>query len=200
MPTPRPREPSSIDLADADIVDATPRPSTPPPVPRAAQRRKDPMTMLREAIGELGFFSTPWQAAGVCAAALAKTLGARAVIVHSYDARTSEIRIIGAVGPKADLLLGAAALAEDDFVASNVISNGRPVRMLLEGGLPRIAPERARTVAASESLVAVPVNCGGAVLAMVEVVDAAQTSVSCVDAAMAYAAGQLASFLANARA
>lgn len=203
---------SCVDLADADIVEALPatksvppaprRSSTPPPMPAkrapakvtALPKKIDALDLVKEAVGELEWFATPWQAAGVCAQALTKALGARAVIVHTHDARTTEIRVVAATGPKADVLLGASALVEDDFVGSTVIANGKPMSMFIDGELPRIAPDRLRAMGAAKSLVATPAMARGEVVAMLEVVDATADAAT-VDKAIAHAAAQLAAFL-----
>lgn len=202
-PRVRARAASVIDLRDDDIVESSPSPavrrSTPPPPPRAKKARRDPLEVAREAIGELGYLATAAQAASVCAAAVAKALGARAVIIHTHDPRTSEIRIVGAAGAKSAALVGAAALVEDDFVASTVVWNKKPMKMFIDGTLPRVAPERMRAVGASRSLVAAPASAKGDVLAMIEVVDPEEKVAAKVEAVVDYAAKALAAFLAASK-
>lgn len=218
IPPHRPKVASSHDLLDADIVEVKPaskpisqivkkpevRRSTPPPMPLKLPRqiapkitllKRDALDVVKEAVGELEYFATPWQAAGVCAQALEKALGARAVIIHTYDAGTTELRVVAARGPKADVLLGASALVEDDFVGSTVVANRRPMTMLVDGDLPRVAPERLRAMGAAKSLIASPAIGGGEVVAMIEVLDATEANAATVEKAIAHAATQLAAFL-----
>jgi hypothetical protein len=152
---------------------------------------------VKEAVGELEYFATPWQAAALCAQALAKALGARSVIIHTYDARTTELRVVAAIGTKADALLGASALVEDDFVGSTVIANKKPMAMVIDGELPRIAPERLRAMGAAKSLMASPAMAKGEVVAMIEVVDAGEVNAAVVEKAIAHVAAQLGAFLAS---
>lgn len=215
-----------MDLADADIVEVKPaRPSAPPPskpisgiiakpvrassvpppairiAPQAAPKitllKRDALERVKEAVGELEYFATPWQAAGVCAQALEKALGARAVIIHSYDARTTELRVVAARGPKADVLLGASALVEDDFVGSTVVTNRKPMSLSIDGELPRIAPDRLRAMGATKSLLAAPAVAKNEVVAMIEVVDATEANAAVVEKAIAHVATQLGAFLAK---
>jgi hypothetical protein len=156
------------------------------------------LDVVKERIGELEYFATPWQAAGVCAQALMKALGARAVIIHTHDAPRAEIRVVAATGPKSDALLGASALVEDDFVGSTVIANRKPMTMFIDGELPRFAPDRLRAVGAEKSLVTAPAIANDDVVAMIEVVDA-ETTGATVERAMDYTAKQLSAFLAKKR-
>jgi hypothetical protein len=218
---PRPPASSVVDLVDADIVEVKPatrpppskpisqviakpvRASTaPPPVrialqvaPKITLLKRDAVERVKEAVGELEYFATPWQAAGVCAQALEKALGARAVIIHSYDARTTELRVVAAQGPKADVLLGASALVEDDFVGSTVVANQKPISVFIDGDLPRIAPERLRAMGAAKSLLSAPAIAKGEVVAMIEVVDATEANPAVVEKAIAHVASQLGTFL-----
>jgi hypothetical protein len=224
-PAPRPRLSSVLDLADADLVeveDAKPalpsskskpisqivakpvRASVIPPMvripPQAAPKitllKRDALERVKEAVGELEYFATPWQAAALCAQALEKALGAGSVIIHTYDARTTELRVVAAVGPKADVLLGASALVEDDFVGSTVVANRKPMSMFIDGELPRIAPDRLRAMGAAKSLLAGPALANGEVVAMIEVVDATEANAAIVEKSVAHVAAQLAAFLA----
>lgn len=221
IPPHRAPAPSSVDLLDDDIVevnDVQPaskpisrivpklaaRPSVAPPAPvriaplvapKITLLRRDAFEQVKEAVGELAYFATPWQAAGVCAQALEKALGASAVIIHSYDARTTELRVVAARGPEADLLLGASALVEDDFVGSTVVANKKPMSMTIDGELPRIAPDRIRAMQAKKSLVASPAIANGDVVAMIEIVDAVEANAAVVEKAIGHAAAQLGAFL-----
>lgn len=213
--------PSTVDLADDDIMEVRPgappssrpisqivakpvRASMAPPaairipqqaVPKITLLKRDALERVKEAVGELQYFATPWQAAGVCAQALLKALGARAVIIHTYDTRSTELRVVAAQGPKADLLLGASALVEDDFVGSTVVANKKPMSMFIDGDLPRFAPERLRAMEATKSLVASPAIVKGEVVAMIEVVDAGEANAPVVEKAIAHVATQLGAFL-----
>jgi hypothetical protein len=225
IPPQRAAASSSVDLLDDDIVEvkAAPKPVSAPPSkpvsqiiakpgvrasvappavkipPQAAPKitllKRDALERVKEAVGELAYFATPWQAAGVCAQALEKALGARAVIIHSYDARTTELRVVAAQGPKADVLLGASALVEDDFVGSTVVANRKPMVMAIDGELPRIAPDRLRAMEAAKSLVATPALAKNDVVAMIEVIDATEANAAVADKAIAHVASQLAAFL-----
>jgi hypothetical protein len=223
-PVIRDRPPSlELELADDDIVEAAPVPltrrSSPPPPPPSSRRSSappppppsqretpvvavpsrgsvpDPTEVLFEGIYELDFVETSWQAADVCAVALAKALGARAVVVHAHDLARREIRAIGAFGPRSHEVLGSFEPSEDDFVASAAICNGKPVTMKFDGELPRLAPRRLSTVGAARSLVAVPVLAWGRCVALIEVVDADEMFAARVLDAVAYAAEHLAEFL-----
>jgi hypothetical protein len=163
--------------------------------PKITLLKRDALERVKEAVGELEYFATPWQAAGVCAQALEKALGARAVIIHSYDTRTTELRVVAAQGPKADVLLGASALVEDDFVGTTVVANKKPMSMSIDGDLPRFAPERLRAMEAKKSLVAAPAIGKEGVVAMIEVVDASEANASVVEKAIAHVATQLGAFL-----
>jgi hypothetical protein len=167
----------------------------PQAAPRITLLKRDALERVKEAVGELEWFATPWQAAGVCAQALEKALGARAVLIHTYDARTTELRVVAAQGPKADVLLGASALVEDDFVGATVVANRKPMARFIDGDLPRVAPERLRAVGAAKTLLATPAIANGEVVAMVEIVDASEANAAVVEKAVAHAASQLAAFL-----
>ena len=176
-------------------------PSKPPPKhakqAKAAKKPRDPVEVVREAIGELAVFDEPRSAAAVCSAALALGLGARAVVIHAYDAREREIRIVAANGPKAASLVGKAAPAERDIIASTVIANAAPMTLIIDtdDGLPRRAPERLHLVAAARTVVAVPALVKKRVVAIVEVIDAKESVATAVEPAAAYAADALAQFL-----
>lgn len=179
--------------------------SVPPPAIRIAPQvapkitllKRDALEQVKEGVGELEYFATPWQAAGVCAQALEKALGARAVIIHSYDARTTELRVVAAQGPKADVLLGASSLVEDDFVGSTVVANQKPMTMAIDGDLPRIAPDRLRAMGAAKSLLAAPAVAKNDVVAMIEVVDATEANAAVVEKVISHVATQLGAFLAK---
>lgn len=179
-------------------------PSKPPPKQakqakqgKPAKKPRDPVEVVREAIGELAVFDEPRSAAAVCAAALALGLGARGVVIHAYDAREREIRIVAANGPKGASLVGKATPAERDIIASTVIANGAPMKLIIDtdDGLPRRAPERLHVIGASQTVVAVPALVKNRVVAIVEVIDAKETAATAVEPAADYAASALAQFL-----
>jgi hypothetical protein len=200
----RPSVPPSSKKPISQIVARPVRASSVPPpairiaalaAPKITLLERDALERVKEGVGELEYFATPWQAAGVCAQALEKALGARAVIIHSYDARTTELRVVAAQGPKADVLLGASALVEDDFVGATVVANQKPMSMSIDGDLPRIAPERLRAMGAAKSLLAAPAVSKNDVVAMIEVVDATEANPAVVEKAIAHVATQLGAFL-----
>jgi hypothetical protein len=178
--------------ADAEVPVVPPAPAVPTELRGSAP---DPTDVLFDGMYELEFVETSWQAANVCASALAHALGARAVVIHSHDLASRELRAIGAHGPNANDLLGAAEPSDDDFVASAVICNGKPVVMRFDGELPRLAPQRLTTVGASRALVAVPALAWGRCVAMIEVVDPDDRFASRAADCAAYVAERLAAFL-----
>jgi hypothetical protein len=108
---------------------------------------------------------------------LAKTLDARAVVIHRYDARVRELRIIGIEGPNSDGLLGSVANADDDFVAMNVLASEQTMTVRIDGELPELAPRRLRALGTSRSIVALPIMRGTACIAVIELVDVEERSV-----------------------
>jgi hypothetical protein len=175
--------PSVHELLDDDILEEE--------VVVAPPAKRDPIATLLEDIGDLELFGSAWQAAGICAAALVKALGAEAVLVHAVDAQAAELRIIGVHGAKTRNLLGECATVEDDFVGSTVASNGRPMTMRFDGELPRVAPPRLGLVEAKRSLVAVPVMASSGCVAVIEVVDADESLASKVAVACGHVAERM---------
>jgi hypothetical protein len=175
---------------------APPPPGSRTPSHRPASRR-DPLEIVREAIGELDFLDSAHAASSICASALALGLGARAVVIHAHDASKKEIRVVAAHGPKSDVLVGKAALVEDDVVASTVIVGEAPMTLTIDPdvGLPRHAPERLKAIGATESVVAVPAFVKKRVVAIIEIIDPKQSAGTAVEPAAEYAAIQLARFL-----
>jgi hypothetical protein len=157
----------------------------------------DPIARLRERVGELEFFATSWQAAGVCAAALAESVDAKAVLVHVIDADRRALRTIGVHGKKASDLLGATVSTTDDRVAATVVTNKKAMALRFDGTLPQAAPERFRRTGTSSRLLAVPVTVGGRCVAIVEILDAAPESALHTEAAAAHVTSELAAFLAR---
>jgi hypothetical protein len=109
--------------------------------------------------------------AEIAAASLAATLDARAVVIHTHDPKTKELRVVGAWGENASGLLGETGSSDDDFVASTVITNREPLTMPLTAGLPRVAPRRLGVLGAARSLVAVPILSGGRCVGVIELID-----------------------------
>lgn len=168
----------TLDLADDDILEA-----------------HDPLDGLREAVGDLELLGGPWQAAAFCASALARTVGASAVLVHLHDRDRGELRTIAVDAKKPTDLLGDVSSVDDDVVALSVVANKKPMMLRLDGKLPRIAPERVRKLGASKSLYAVPVLGKDRCVAVIEVVDACGPLALRTAEASAYVASRLARVL-----
>lgn len=166
------------------------------PMPRVAST-PDPTDILFDAVYELNFASSAWEAAGMCAATLARALGARAVVVHAHDLERRELKAIGAHGDADIDIMGSSESSEDDLVASAVLCNQRSVTMKFEGELPRIAPKRLHAVGAPRSVVAVPAMAWGRCLAIIEVIDADEKYDGRVADSAAYVAERFAEFLAE---
>ena len=199
----------TLELIDDDIVEsqvvrktAPPplrkTPSVPPP-PRSEVKRIsviDPIDVIFEGLSDLGFAETMREAAALCARALAKALGAKAVLVHAHDQPTEEIRVIGGYGAGTSDLFGVCAPTADDFVADGVLCNQKAMTMRFDGEVPRFAPRRVTLLGANRSLVAVPTNAQGRCAAIIEVFDADETYQARVADAASYVAGRLAEYLA----
>lgn len=184
-------------------------PVVPPPAPVPApgivdahrpSSLVDPTDVLFDTIYDMQFAETSWQAARVCAQALATALRAKAVVVHEHDLVRRELRTIAAHGSGDMDVLGSSAASDDDLVASAVLCNGKPLTMRFDGELPRLAPERLTTIGAQRSLVAVPALSWGRCIAMIEVIDADERLVARVPDATSYVAEHLAAFLSRAAA
>lgn len=176
-------------------------PAPPPPGSRLPSSRptkmRDPLDVVREAIGELDFLDSAHAAASICCSALALGLGAKAVVIHSHDSSGKEIRVVAAHGPKSEDLVGKAALVEGDVIASTVVVGSAPMTLVIDAdiGLPRNAPERLKAIGATRSVVAVPAMLKKRVVAIVEIIDAKESAATAVEPAGEYAAVQLARFL-----
>lgn len=179
---------------------AAPAPVVAPVEPARPSSLLDPTDVLFDSIYDLQFAETAWQAASLCASALASALRARAVVVHVHDLERRELRTIAAHGIGGSDVLGSAEASDDDLVASAVLSNGKALTMRFDGELPRIAPKRLSVVGAKRSLVAVPALSWGRCIAMIEVVDADERLALQVQDAANYVAGHLATFLARSAA
>lgn len=199
---PPPPPPSSAIVAKPTDAAHTPI-AIPPPaavpsiaVPRAGSA-PDPTDILFDAVYELNFASSTWEAAGMCAQTLARALGARAVVIHTHDLERRELRAIGAHGDADIDVIGSAESSDDDLVASAVLCNQKSVTMKFEGELPRIAPKRLHAVGAPRSVVAVPAMAWGRCLAIIEVIDADERYDGRVADSAAYVAERFAEFLAE---
>jgi hypothetical protein len=132
------------------------------------------MAALRRSLERLDQQATPWQVAGTCAVAMATVLDAPAVVIHQHDARTGELRVIGIHAPNGGDLLGSTASIDDDFVATTVLVNEKPLMLRFEGAPPRFLGERHRRIGASRSLGAVPFMIADECMAILEVLDVAE--------------------------
>ena len=220
----RERMGSSVDIDDADIVESTPMPLArkattippPPPSSHVAPKAKvdavvvpphdplpkissapDPTDILFDAVYELNFASSTWEAAGMCAETLARALGARTVVIHAHDLERRELKAIGASGDGDFEIMGTSGSVDDDLVASAVLCNQKSVTMKFDGELPRMAPMRLHSVGAPRSVVAVPAMAWGRCLAIIEVIDADERYDGRVADSAAYVAERFAEFLAE---
>jgi hypothetical protein len=217
----RERKPAlAIELGDDDVVEATPlRKAMPPPPPvplkvalasfddvasrivpaweesESCAAIADPTDLLFEVLYELNFVHTATNAATVCAEALARALGARAVLVHIHDGDSGELRVIGVHGPRTMSLVNTTETIDDDLVASAASCNGKPVTMTFDGELPRSAPRRLRVIGVNRSLVAVPAMIWNRFIAMIEVIDPDERLAPRAADATSYVAKRLAEYL-----
>lgn len=212
----------TLDLTDDDVVDvervavpsspAAPErsaPAAPPNLPSVEQSSSrsavaspaplarfesvlDPAEVLFERMYELELVDTLWQAASVCAVALGRALGARAVLVHAHDSERRELRMIGVYGNDTTEIVGSLAGSDDDLVGSAVICNEKAVTMRFQGELSRLAPHRFKILGAPQVLVAVPVMARARCLAIIEILDAENRFADRVADSAAYVANRLA--------
>lgn len=173
------------------------RPRSIEPVKPRHESLLDPTEVLFEGMYELELVDSSWQAASVCAAALARALGARAVVVHSHDLASRELRTIGVHGEHTADLLGSSELSDDDLVASAVICNEKAVTMRFDGELPRLAPRRLEVLGAPRTLVAVPAMAWGRCVGMIEIIDADDRFAGRVADSAGYVAERLAAYLSG---
>lgn len=196
-----PAAPAPVPTARLELVPASRVEVKAAPQPERVKPRLesalDPTEVLFEGMYELELVESSWQAASVCAAALARALGARAVIVHSHDLTRRELRAIGVHGEGTADLLGSSDLSDDDLVASAVICNEKPVTMRFDGELPRLAPRRLAILGAPRTLVAVPAMAWGRCVAMIEIIDADARFAGRVADAALYVAERLAAYLSG---
>lgn len=191
-PPPPPSSHVAPKMAHVDPV-VVPPPAAVPKISSAP----DPTDILFDAVYELNFASSTWEAAGICAATLARALGARAVVIHTHDLERRELKAIGAHGDGDIDVIGMSGSSEDDLVASAVLCNQKSVTMKFEGELPRIAPKRLHAVGAPRSVVAVPAMAWGRCLAIIEIIDADERYDDRVADSAAYVAERFAEFLAE---
>ena len=185
-----PKMPRSEDVDDEVVI---PKAGAVPKISSAP----DPTDILFDAVYELNFASSAWEAAGMCAETLARALNARTVVIHAHDLERRELKAIGASGDGDFEIMGTSESAEDDLVASAVICNQKSVTMKFDGDLPRMAPSRLHSVGAPRSVVAVPAMAWGRCLAIIEVIDADERYDDRVADSAAYVAERLAEFLAE---
>lgn len=181
-------------IAPVAIPPAAAVPSIAPPRVGSAS---DPTDILFDAVYELNFASSAWEAAGMCAETLARALNARTVVIHTHDLERRELKAIGASGDGDFDIIGMSGSAEEDLIASAVLCNQKSVTMKFEGELPRMAPSRLYAVGAPRSVVAVPAMAWGRCLAIIEVIDADERFDGRVADSASYVAERLAEFLAD---
>jgi hypothetical protein len=188
-----PPAPASVPPPPASMARpiTTAAPTTEPP----RMTMTDPTDVIFDGMYGLTFARSPGEAAELCAETLATALGARAVVIHSHDLTSRELRAIGAHGDGDFDILGSSEPSDDDLVASAVICNQKPLTMRFEGELPRVAPKRLHAVGAPRTLVAAPVMSWGRCLAIIEVIDADERFATRVADSAAYVADHLAQFL-----
>lgn len=140
-----------------------------------AQRPPDSLQRINQflqSIGDLASACSAWQVGSGAAIAIARMLDARGVVIHHHDRQRRLIRIIGVEGRNAVELLGGACVTDDDYVATAVLSSGRPLALRLRDELPWFAPPRFGELGASRSIVALPIMSGAGCVAIIEIVDA----------------------------
>jgi hypothetical protein len=182
-PTIRSRAPSAVELDDNDIVESKPKSGSPPPPPSL----RDAVPVLSVKLEQLARARTTWEAAGVCASALLRTLSARAVLVHQHDSVRGELRIIGAHGPAAQDLLGGIESVSDCVFMSAAVTNGKSVHAELDGLSARLVAHRHALLKAT-SIDVIPVVVDGRCVAVIEVVDIPPAWRPSAPRAMAFAA------------
>jgi hypothetical protein len=184
---------------------------TPAPVPAPAQSPaasagrlsvskmrlslNDPTDLIFDGMYGLTFARSMGEAAEMCAETLARALNARAVVIHTHDLRTRELRAIGAHGDGDFDIIGSAEPSDDDLIASVVICNQKSVTMKFDGELPKLAPKRLHAVGAPRTLVAAPAMAWGRCLAIIEVIDPDERFAARVADSAAYVAQHFAQFI-----
>jgi hypothetical protein len=173
------------------------------PIAKAASVSKmrltmsDPTDLIFDGMYGLSFARSPGEAAEMCAETLARALGARAVVIHTHDLLSGELRAIGAHGDGDFDIIGSASPSDDDLVASAVICNQKSVTMRFDGELPKIAPTRLHAVGAPHTVVATPAMAWGRCLGVIEVIDADERYAARVADSAAYVADHFAQFLSQ---
>lgn len=195
--------PALVSVAPAAMSVAPPpvsmmRPVTPaqPVAPQLLRLSiNDPTDLIFDGMYGLTFARSTGEAAEMCAETLARALGARAVVIHTHDLVSRELRAIGAHGDGDFDIIGSAEASDDDLVAAAVICNQRSVTMKFDGELPRLAPKRLHAVGSPRTVVAAPAMSWGRCLAIIEVIDADERYAARVADSAAYVADHFAQFL-----
>lgn len=199
--------PAPVSVAPPPIA-VVPAPNFPVPTAHAEPVRapspstmrltmSDPTDLIFDGMYGLTFARSTGEAAELCAETLAKALGARAVVIHTHDLLSRELRAIGAHGDGDFDIIGSAETSEDDMVASAVICNQKSVTMRFDGELPKLAPKRLFAVGAPRTVVAAPAMAWGRCLAIIEVIDADERYATRVADSAAYVAEHFAQFLSQ---
>jgi hypothetical protein len=189
-----------IDLDDDDYADETQPRTIPPPLPPTSgitlTADRDPADVLFDAIDELPLAKSVREAAEICAAALAKALSARAVIVHQHHLVRGELRAIAVHGWRAADLVGSCERANGTSPAARAVREQAQVVTRVDEA-PSIMPPRFVIVGAKSSVLATPVVSWGRCIALIEVVDADERWVHLGPAAATYVAKRLAEFVSG---
>lgn len=173
-------------------VEAIPPPAA---LPTISDVRAESSDALFDALYEVNFASSTWEAAAICAKALARALDARAVVVHAHDPHRGEILAVGAYGDGDLHVVGTSASSADDIVASAVLQMHGKVTMTLDGPFWSSAPQRWHAMGEPERLVAVPAFGRGHCVAIVEVLDPSERYAARIAHAATYVAERFAEFL-----
>jgi hypothetical protein len=147
---------SCVELGEQDIVEE----AASKPVPPALVAIDRFLSLPR----------TTWQAADVCASALVKGLGARAVLIHER-CHDGTFRIIGVHGLRTHDLLGANEAGAHDLVVTTLRTTEQAVIFPIRSKLPPSAPNRFSVVGATHAVLVIPVHSLTGVVGMIEVFD-----------------------------
>jgi hypothetical protein len=201
----RPEELGGEHLIEDLVFAEGARPATlrKPPAPSSGPARlrsetDDPAEGLFDALYELNFVSSAWEAAGMCAETLARVLGARVVVVHVHDVERREIRAVAMHGEIDQDLVGGRSPVEDDLVAAEAFAKESPVIHRFHGDPPSIAPRRFHAIRAPHAVLAAPGLAWGRCVALVEVIDPAVPVDARAARSATYVAERFAEYLAEA--
>ncbi len=165
-------EPPSIrDLRNLEIgenPDAEEEIQEPPP---PSSSLLDPIPVMMVKMGDLANAASLEHAANVGASSLAKALRAKAVLVHLYEVKSGETRVLGTDATTAKDTFGVKELGADDVIASTVITSKRPLSLRFEDE-PNALPRRLALLGAERAYVCVPVTIDRQRIVILEVVDA----------------------------